>query len=294
MTRELQGILWILISCVFMASMTAIVRHMAIFHLSSVEVVFMRNFISVALLLGIVGLKKEKPTLKILDVKTYFYRVTVGMTAMIIWFYALTKLPLATATALSFSTPIFASVAAVIFLGEKMGVRRWGAVIAGFVGTMIIIRPGIAVVDPAALYVLGSCFLMSIALVLVKKMSKTEQPFSMLFHMHLWMAVFSLPIALFIWEAPSLDAWLWASLLAVFSTAGHYTLIKSYSLVDISLTLPFDFTRLIIASIIGYFAFSEIPDRWSYIGAAVIVGSAVYIAHREAMKKRQIKTPRKN
>ena len=284
MTKEIKGIIFILISCVFMAVMTAVVRHISDLGMGSTELVFLRNIIAVFLLLGVVAVRREKPTLKINDIKLYFWRVVVGLAAMLIWFYCLGKLELAQATALSFSTPIFASINAQIFLGEKMGRRRWTAVIIGMLGTLIILRPS-ADMNHAALYVLFSCFLMSIALVLVKKMTATEKPFNMLFHMHLWMAAFSLPLAAVYWQPVSAEVFYWCILLAALSTVGHYTLIRSYSLIDVSLTVPFDFTRLVWASLIAYFAFAEVPDAYTYAGAAVIVTSAAYIAYRERVRK---------
>lgn len=288
--KETQGILWTISACINFPILTAIVRHLADLGLSAPQMVFLRNLAALALLVVFVFLRKDKLSLKINNRTLYFLRIVVGLISMMLWFYGLGQLPLATATALSFSTPLFVALAAVIFLGEKMGVRRWSAVIIGFIGTLIILRPGIVEFNLAAVAVLGGCFFMSIALIIVKKLTNTETPFNMMFHMHLWMAVFSIPLAFTHWHNVDMNMIYWVFGLAIFSIAGQYSVARSYTLVDVTLTLPFDFTRLIIASIIAYFAFDEVPDLWAYLGAGIIIGSAIFIAHREAqMRKRNKK-----
>ncbi len=285
-SKETLGIAWTLVFCVSFPILTAIVRHLTDLGVGSAQLVFIRNMVAIGILVPFVFLRKEKMDLKIRNRSLYFMRIIFGLTSMTLWFYGLGRLPLATATALSFSTPIFAAFAAVIFLKEKMGVRRWAAVIIGFLGTLIILRPGMAEVSLPALAVLGGCFFMSIALVIVKKLTNTETPFNMMFHMHLWMGVFSIPLAFTHWHLLNMSMFIWSVALAVCSIIGHYSLARAYMLVDVTLTLPFDFTRLIIASVIAYFAFGEVPDVYAYLGAGIITASAIFIAHREAKLRR--------
>jgi drug/metabolite transporter (DMT)-like permease len=161
----------------------------------------------------------------------------------------------------------------------------------GFLGTLIILRPGVNEFSLAAASVLAGCFCMAIALIIVKKLTDTETPFNMMFHMHLWMAVFSIPLAFTHWYPLSGNMLLWCYGLAVCSIIGQYSLARAYTLVDVTLTLPFDFTRLIIASIVAYFAFGEVPDIYAYIGAGIITASAVFIAHREARLRKLQRKP---
>ena len=117
-------------------------------------------------------------------------------------------------------------------------------------------------------------------------MMAKETPFNMMFHMHLWMAIVSMPFAVIFWEELTREQLLWCYLIAALSIIGQYGIAKSYSLVDVTLTLPFDFTRLIIASILAYIFFAEVPDIYSYIGAGIIITSSTYIAYREAKRKK--------
>ena len=288
-SKETRGILWTLVFCLSFPLLTAVVRHLTDLGMPSPQIVFMRNISAVLLLVPFIFLRKEKLDLKIRNRNLYFLRIIFGLTSMMLWFYGLGRLPLATATALSFSTPIFAALMAVIFLKEKMGLRRWSAVAIGFIGTIIILRPGVMDFNLAAASVLGGCLFMSIALIIVKKLTNTETPFNMMFHMHLWMGVFSIPLAFINWQVLNLNMVLWCVALSVFSITGQYALARAYTLVEVTLTLPFDFTRLIIASIVAYYAFAETPDIYTYIGAGIIICSSIFIAHREARLRKMLK-----
>lgn len=290
LSRETQGILWTISACINFPILTAIVRHLTDLGMESPQIVFIRNLTALTILIPFIFLRKEKLDLKIRNRSLYSLRILFGLASMTLWFYGLGRLPLATATALSFSTPLFVAIGAVVLLREKMGIRRATALIFGFIGTLIILRPGIVDFNLAAVAVLGGCFFMSFALIIVKKLTSTETPFNMMFHMHLWMAVFSIPLGIIYWHDMTQEMLIWCYALAVFSIAGQYSVARSYTMVDVTLTLPFDFTRLIIASIIAYFFFHEVPDFWAYVGASLIIGSAIFIAHREAkLRKKQRK-----
>ena len=266
--------------------MTALVRYLSKIGMDSTEIVFWRNLTALSILVPIALWQRDKISLKINNKSLYFLRVVVGMASMMLWFKGITMLELAQSTALSFSTPIFASILAVLILKEKMGVRRWSAVIIGFVGMLIIVRPGYGNIGQGALVIVSACFFMSIALIIVKKLTNSETPFSMMFHMHLWFAICSLPFAYAYWHGMNQDKLIGCYGVAVISIIAQYAVAKSFSLIDLTLTTPFDFLRLIIASVVAYFAFGEVPDKWTYVGGTIIVVSTIYIAHREALKKR--------
>ena len=285
MNNKIHGIFWVLVCCVTLSTMTALVRHVSDLGLGAAQIVFIRNLTAMTILVPFVFFKRSQIDLKIYNPKLYSLRIVVGITSMILWFHGLGVMPLGTATALSFTTPIFVSIMAVLFLKEKMGWHRWGAVLIGFVGALIILRPSSESFNHASFYIISACLFQACALIIVKKMIAKESPFTMMFHMHLWMGVVSAPLAIFVWQELTKEQLVWCYGIAVLSIIGQYGIAKAYSLVDVTLTLPFDFTRLIIASTIAYFAFAETPDIYSFIGAGIIIISSTYIAYRETRKK---------
>jgi drug/metabolite transporter (DMT)-like permease len=284
--KKTQGLLWTLVACIAFPLMTGIVRHLSLTGMEGVEIVFWRNMTAMTILVPFVFFKGAAISIKIHNKTLYFLRVIVGLTSMTLWFYGLGMIELATSTALTFTAPIFTSILAVFILKEKMGVRRWSAVVIGFVGMLIIVRPGISDMHGGAALIVGGCFFMSIALIIVKKLTDTETPFSMMFHMHLWFALLTLPAAYYYWHGMDGERLMWCYGVAIFSIIAQYAVAKSFSLLDVVMTTPFDFLRLIIATIVAYYAFGEVPDKWAYIGGAIIITSTIYIAHREMRGKK--------
>lgn len=283
----LRGALWMVLACACFSSMNGIVRHLGQ-DLPILVLVFFRCFFGLIALLpwllkpGLSSLRTSRPALHLL-------RVIIAFVAMSAWFYGLTLMPLAEATALSFTMPLFATVAAVLFLGEVMRARRWTATLIGFAGAMIILRPGFVEITDATLYVLFSAVLMAGSQTIVKLLSRTEHPNAIVF----WIVFLMMPVsfvpALFVWQTPNLEQFAWLVALGVVATLGHQSMARSLASTDATAVYPLDFTRLIFAALIGYFAFSELPDAWTWVGAAVIMTSSIYIAHREATLRRAAK-----
>jgi drug/metabolite transporter (DMT)-like permease len=216
----------------------------------------------------------------------HVWRALIGVAAMLLWFSALAVLPLAQAVALNFTVPLFATAGAALFLGEVVRVRRWSATIVGFVGVLVIVRPGFAEVSPAALLPVLAAVVMAVSTLVVKSLARTEQPAAIVFYMTLLMTPLSLPPALFVWQTPSWSALGWMGLVAVVANASHILMTRAYGVADASAVLPFDYTRLPFTAAIGYLAFAEVPDLWTWVGAAVIAAATFYIAQREAAQAR--------
>jgi drug/metabolite transporter (DMT)-like permease len=280
----LRGALWMVLACACFSSMNGIVRHLGQ-DLPSLVLVFFRCLFGLIALLpwllkpGLASLRAARPSLHVV-------RVITGFIAMASWFYGLTLMPLAEATALSFTMPLFATVAAVIFLGEVMRARRWTATLIGFAGAMIILRPGFATISEATLYVLFAAVLMAVSQTIVKLLSRSEHPNATVFWLVFLMTPVSLVPALFVWQTPNTEQFAWLIVLGIVATLGHQSMARSLGATDATAVYPLDFTRLIFATLIGYFAFSELPDAWTWLGAAVIMASSIYIAHREAALRR--------
>lgn len=254
--------------------------------LDSTLVVFLRNLFSLALVvLWSCVLQQRLPRFPTHRVTSHFWRAAVGFIAMELWFYSITLLPLTLATALSFTTPIFSTIAAMVFLGERAGIRRWSAIFVGFIGMLIILRPGISDIDTKAMYVLISSCMMAIAGILVKTLTRTEPPETIVFYMALFMTPLSLIPAIPHFQPLSAVQLGLILLIALFSTSAHLLMTRAFKRADMVMLMPFDFSRLVFTAIMAYIMFGETVDAPTVAGSIIIVASTVYIAHREATRR---------
>lgn len=214
--------------------------------------------------------------------KSHFWRATVGILGMQAWFYCVTTLPLNNATALSFTAPLFTSLFAVIFLKESAGGARWAAMIAGFLGTLVILQPNPASFDWNALVVILTTSIWAVAGMLVKSLTRTEPPLRIIFYMALFMFLWAIPPAALHWSMPSAKGWLLLTAVAVCSTVAHWALVKAYALAGVVQIMPYDFSRLLWTALFAWFFFGEESQLTTWVGAAIIVGSVVFIARRDA------------
>lgn len=280
----MRGPLLMLAATAVLTCMHATVRHVSD-GMHSFEIVFFRNLfglvaiLPLALRAGVANLKSRQPGLQIL-------RSAFGVVAMFTWFYGLSVVPIAQATALSFTAVIFGSIGAALLLGERMGVRRWGAVVVGFAGTLVILRPGLTDVDPAAFIVVLSSICWAGALLTVKRLSVTDSVVCIVTWNSVLLTVLSLPVAIPVWVTPSLEQLLWLSLIGLLATVGHLAMTGAFKASDAAVVFPVDYTRLLWATVIGYLAFGEIPDAWTWIGGTIIFTSTAYISYREATLRR--------
>lgn len=278
-TANIEGALWVLLAVFILSIMSALVKLLGQ-RLDSFQIAFFRSLFGLVVIVpfllryGPAGFATRRPGMHIL-------RSVLGVSAMMCGFYAITHLSLADATAITFTKPLFLVLLATPFLGETVGWRRWTATMVGFAGALIMIRPGGAGVEVAALVALVGALLVAIVTVAVKKLSMTEKPITILFYFGVTStAVSALPAAL-VWQTPS---WIELGLLFVVGALGataQTCTIRAYHIAEASAITPFDYSRLLFAGVIGSIFFSEIPDQWTVLGAAIIVISSLYIAHRE-------------
>jgi len=272
------------------AAMTAVIRHQTS-EMNPFQVAFFRNLFGLMFMLpwfwrsGLAGLKTKRLGL-------HGFRAAVGLIAMSCWFVAVSMMPVAEATALSFTAPLFATIGAALFLGETVRARRWAATAIGFLGALVILRPGEMELGlPAALVLVASAF-MSMAALTVKTLSRTEKASAIVLYMGLIMTPLSLLPALYFWMPPAPMDWLWFVTLGLFATVGQLSMVRAFASTDISAVLPFDFFRLIFAAILGYLVFAEQPDRWTWVGAAIIFSATLYTAHREVKSGKALRPAR--
>lgn len=267
-------------STAIFAAMHALVRHVS-GSLHPFEIAFFRSIFglaAIAPLMWRVGpsvLVSRNPGLLAV-------RGLVGGLSLITWFYGLSIVPIATATALSFTSVIFASIGAAIFLKERMRLRRWTAVLFGFAGVIVIVRPGFAVFDAGSLVIVLAAILWGVGIVLVKTIARTDETVTIVAWTAAWLIVATAIPAWFVWATPTWTQLGWLLLIGIFGTVGTFAWTQALKTADASLVIPTDFTRLVWAGAIGFIAFGEIPDRWMWTGAALIIGSTLYIGLREA------------
>ena len=249
--------------------------------LHPLEVVFFRNFLALFFLTPWI-FHQRATVFKSNRKKLYTLRAVFNVVGMAAGFTALTLIPLAEATALSFTAPLFATLGAVLILGEIVRQRRIIAIFFGFVGMLIILRPGIEAVSPGALLAIANAITIAITVLIVKKLTTTEKPITIVAYMALLQTPMALIPALFYWEWPSLITWTWLFCLAGAGTIGHLMYTKAIQLAEVSQLQPIDFVRLPIIALFGYIVFAEQPSIWVWIGGAVIFLSTAYVTHREA------------
>lgn len=211
----------------------------------------------------------------------HLLRALVGVSGMLCGFYAITYLPLATATAITFTKPLFLIVLAVLFLGEVVRWRRWTATAVGFLGVLIVARPGSEVFSPTMLIALLGSFLIADVAVLVKKLSATDRNVTIMFYFAVITTVIAAVPAYFVWQMPLGIEWPLLIFVGVAASLGQYCTLRALRIAEATAVMPFDYTRLLFAGAFGYFFFGEVPDGWTLLGIAVLVGSTLYIAQRE-------------
>ena len=257
--------------------------------LHPLEVVFFRNFLALFFLTPWI-FHQRATVFKSNRKKLYTLRAVFNVVGMAAGFTALTLIPLAEATALSFTAPLFATLGAALILGEIVRQRRIIAIFFGFLGMLIILRPGIEAVSPGALLAIANAITIAITVLIVKKLTTTEKPITIVAYMALLQTPMALIPALFYWEWPSLITWTWLFCLAGAGTIGHLMYTKAIQLAEVSQLQPIDFVRLPIIALFGYIVFAEQPSIWVWIGGAVIFLSTAYVTHREAtINKNQMK-----
>ena len=278
-----RGALWMVGSCAGFAALSADIRHLSA-DLHPSQIVFFRNFFGLVFLLPWV-LRGGRAAFRTTRFPLHCLRVVFGLAGMTCFFSALSLMPIAEATALSFTAPLFATLGAALILRETVGGQRWTAILVGFAGTLIVLRPGVETLTLPALLALAGSACIAVSMIVIKSLSRTDSPTTVVLYLGILITPASLIPASFVWTTPPVACWPWIGGLGLFATFAHLALVKAFATADASAVLPFDFSRLVFTALIGFLAFDERPDAWTWIGAAVIFAATLYTAHHHATAK---------
>ncbi len=281
---NVQGAIWILTSAVIFTATNSLIKHMGT-TLDSFQMVFFRGLFGTLFLWPIVWRAGGWDVLRTNRMNFHLARGLTGSLALMTIFYALTHLPLADVTGISFSRSLWVIVLAVLFLNEKIRWRRSFATVIGFLGVLVMVRPG-PHANPAAVAAVLNALFVAMSVVLIKRMTVTEKPLTILFWGTLIPTFVTLPPALVVWQNPTNLELIQLAMVGAGLSVGHTCLINGLRAGEATAVMPFDYTRLILSGLAGYIFFLEIPDAYTIIGAALIVGATFYIARREAQEAR--------
>ncbi len=252
------------------------------------EIAFLRSFFGLAFMLPFIMKGPDYSDLRVKLPKIHLIRGFSSSMATIAWFTAVAIMPLGEAVALNFTAPLFATILAAIFLHEAVRFRRWSGTFIGFIGVLIVVRPGVDSVELGALLALGSAMLISVNVLMIRVLAQTDSTRSIVASFNMFLTIFTLIPALFVWQWPS-----WTMIGVTFAvgamtTIAHLLMTRAMRMAEASAVIPLDFMRLPVSAAIGFFFFSEILDTWTIIGALIIGTSTVYVARNEALAaKRQ-------
>jgi drug/metabolite transporter (DMT)-like permease len=291
----LRGTVYALLATFFFSVMSIFIRLASEDDLHPTVIVFFRNALALTLMMpwlmraGLGAMRTDR-------IGMLCFRSLLGLIGMTCGFWAVTLIPIAQATALSFTSPIFATIGAALILRETVRLRRWTAVIVGFLGAMIVVIgngggiSGLALLELGVVLALMNAFIMAVNKLVLKSLTRTEQPEAIITYMVLLLTPLSLIPAIFFWEWPSLIGFVWLGGLALAGTVGHLCITRAFKATEVTVVLPFDFARLPISAFLALLIFSQVPTIWTVIGGLVIFAASFYIARREAQlaKRRRL------
>lgn len=287
--RPLVGIFWMLVTGLNFVAVTAIVKHLGP-GLPAVESAFLRYLLGLVFLIPMIGpIMKAHLTRR--QVGLFVMRGVVHSAGVALWFFAMTRITIAEVTAMNYLAPIYVTLGAALFLGERLALRRILAIGAAFLGAMIILRPGFRELSPGHIAMLLAAIVFGASYLTAKLLSGETSAPVIVGMLSITVAIGLAPFAIAVWVPPTLTQLGWIFLVAIFATAGHYSMTLAFAAAPVTVTQPVTFLQLVWAILLGWLVFNESIDLWVLAGGALILGAVTFITWREHVLKARMVTP---
>jgi len=276
-----RGIAFMLLSVALFSTMDGMIKWLGADY-PTLQIVFFRSLFAFVPLGFFLARSGSLAALKTHSLLGHLLRAMVGLSAMSIFFYAYSQMPLANVVAIGFAAPLFVTALSVPLLGERVGPRRWSAVAVGFLGVLVMVRPDRDVFEGVAWLALAGTVFYALAMIFVRRLSRTETSMAIVFYFTLACTLVSGAALPFVWTTP--DTLGWALLIAVGLLGGlaQLTMTTAFRLAEASVVAPFDYSAMVWTAMIGYLFWQEVPGPHIWLGVAIVGGSGLYIVQREA------------
>ncbi|WP_226779751.1 DMT family transporter [Oceaniglobus trochenteri] len=279
------GVLWMVITGILFVGVTAVVKHLG-GRIPAAEAAFLRYA------LGLLFLLPMLPALRAarLDrraIGLFSLRGAAHTLGVVLWFFAMTRIPIAEVTAMNYLSPVYVTLGAALFLGERLAARRIIAVVCALIGALIVLRPGVRALDPGHIAMLGTAVFFAMSYLVAKVMADRQNPTVVVAMLSITVTIGLAPLAALNWVTPTLIELAWLMLVAVLATCAHLTMTLAFRAAPVTVTQPVTFLQLVWASALGWAVFDEGLDGWVILGGVIILGSVSFITWREAMMKRR-------
>ncbi len=287
--RPLAGILWMLLTGLCFVAVTATVKHLGQ-AVPAAQAAFLRYALGLVFVIPMIrpmlrsGLGRRGATLAGL-------RAAAHTLAVILWFFAMARIPIADVTAMNYLAPVYISVGAALFLGERLASRRIAAILVALAGALVILRPGFRELSSGHVAMLFTAPAFAVSYLMAKRLTAEISPLAVVGLLSVGVTIGLAPFAAVVWVPPTPVQLLWLLLVAFFATAGHYSMTRAFEAAPLAVTQPVTFLQLVWATLLGIFVFGEAFDPWVVLGGSMVVGAVSFISWRESALRRRAATP---
>lgn len=283
------AVFWMLVTGLCFVAVTALVKSLGD-RIPAAESAFLRYALGFVFVIPMIRpILRQRLTRR--QLKMFGFRGVVHTIGVILWFFAMTKIPIAEVTAMNYLSPVYVTVGAALFLGEKLALRRILAILVALIGALIILRPGFREISPGHIAMMGTAVLFALGYLTAKILSEEVPPIVVVGMLSITVTIGLAPAAMMVWVTPTL--WETAVLFGVacFATAGHFAMTLAFAAAPITVTQPVTFLQLVWAVLLGWLVFYESPDIWVIAGGLLIISAISFMTWREVVQKRRQTTP---